>query len=156
MIDMETRWIGNAWLQPLSDAEQKELGYGSRPRQYRLKNEPHNRLTLIHKSVMYRIQDDLILDLGSIPPIIQTIPGYEKDRYWKSYSLHDQGYHCDEDFCHRVWISRDNGVAWNFEKVTRNQMDTLLKPSMMAEGAPRRRANIVREFVKVFGWFSWK
>lgn len=154
------KWTGNGASTPLTNEEQISIGLGTRKRSYIYRNEPHNRLTLEYNGVLYRPHDNLIHDYGSIPQILQGIPvlsrWFSKDSYPKSTVLHDAGY---DDMVkereHTLWISRDGGIIWNLEKVSRDLMDELLRVGVIAEGGPRWVSETYYRVVRACGWLCW-
>jgi hypothetical protein len=153
-------WTGNGYSTPLTNEEQIALGLGTKKRWYRFTNEPHNRLTIIYAGVMYRVQDGLIHDFGSIPWSFGGLPFigkyFRKDSYPKSVIIHDGAYdkHIPGEE-HVLWISRDGGETWCKEPVTRPLADLLLYVGILAEGGPGWVARMYYRAVSVFGGWWW-
>lgn len=152
-------WSGTGASDPLEDYEQLALGVGTKQRYYRFVQNPRNPLTYHHPDgTMWRPKSGLVHNFGSIPRLVQAIPGYEKDRHPDAYVLHDQGYQTG----HGVLCSRDGGATWHDEPVSKCYCDHMLYLSIMAEMKfgeitmkHRVKAVSIYAAVSLFGKNSW-
>jgi hypothetical protein len=88
-------------------------------------------------------------DLGSIPRVVQIIPALSKDRYARSYIMHDSAY------LYGGWYVRMADGAFRFVRLSRAEADEWLYRGIIAEGGSVATARTVWASVRAGGWCSW-
>lgn len=88
-------------------------------------------------------------DLGSIPRIVQIIPALSKDRYARSYIMHDSAY------LYGGWYVRMVDGAFRFVRLSRADADEWLYRGIRAEGGSEATAKTVWGAVRLAGGLSW-
>ena len=114
-------------------------------------NNPTNPLTCELKGTMYRPDNHFFSDLGSVPKSLQTLlpKWFAKDRYPLSYLYHDSGYKHGGH-----WVAAPGD--WHFIKMTRKQVDNILREMIILEGGGKANARTIWLGVWAGGWASWK
>jgi len=85
-------------------------------------------------------------DLGSIPPPLTAIPGLERDRFPKSYLLHDSA--CDN---HGLYFSSTLTGPFVFCEMPSESVHKLLRSSVRAEGGNAVNAAAIYAAVRSCG-----
>jgi hypothetical protein len=88
-------------------------------------------------------------DLGSVPRIVQIIPALSKDRYARSYIMHDSAY------LYGGWYVRQADGAFRFVRLSRDEADEWLYRGIIAEGGRVATARTVWAAVRIGGRLSW-
>lgn len=88
-------------------------------------------------------------DLGSIPRPVQAIPALSKDRYARSYILHDSAYQ------YGGWYLRLADGAFRFVRLSRAEADEWLYRGILAEEGSVATARVVWAAVRAAGRFAW-
>lgn len=88
-------------------------------------------------------------DLGSIPRAVQIIPALSKDRYARSYIMHDSAY------LYGGWYVRQADGAFRFVRLSRAEADEWLYRGIRAEGGREATARVVWCAVRAAGGLSW-
>jgi len=118
---------------------------------YEFTNDDADPLTVELDGTLYRPDRHYKSDLGSVPRTLQFIlPKYfAKDRYVKSFLLHDQSY-----LFGSIWVAVHGG--WENRKLTRKQADTMLRDTILCEGGSKANARLIYWGVRMGGFASWK
>jgi hypothetical protein len=88
-------------------------------------------------------------DLGSVPRIVQIIPALSKDRYARSYIMHDSAY------LYGGWYVRQADGAFRFVRLSRAEADEWLYRGILAEGGSEATASVVWCAVRAAGAVAW-
>lgn len=142
------QWSGEGKLWPLYDDNGVPVTTGGlfREQLYRFEQNTSNPLVLYFRGNLYS-PSNCVTDLGSIPRPVQMI--YPKDRWIRSYLLHDSGYITRGVLCGEY-------VPLVFKRQERKDIDDRLIPSILAEGGEVLDAHIIHWFVEKFGGPIWK
>ena len=73
-----------------------------------------------------------------------------RDSCTRTALMHDDGYRHAS-----LWVSRDNGVTWQLEPMTRKELDDFMHPSTRAEKLSRFWARAVHIGIRAGGWVNW-
>lgn len=117
---------------------------------YKFELLPASPLTFVHHDGRW-IQPSRSFETnqGSVPwAVTRLIP---KDRVLGFYA-HDSAY-----LSGYIWVSRDEGVTWAKETVTRLEADNLLRLMAVMDPQPlsERRALAIWLGVRIGGWMAW-
>jgi hypothetical protein len=93
-------------------------------------------------------------DFGSIPGIVQCIPGLNPLRFKVPYCFHDDAYHAGN-----FNISTDGGVTWHLSPVSEREANDRLEAQILhdpADPGNALEAETIWAGVEAGGWMSWK
>ena len=112
---------------------------------YEFRSNPYSPIAYHVGLIEYQPDHHFKTDGGSIPKLVQLIPCFQRDRFWRSYAFHDSAYK-------HGWIYV-NGMQ---TPIYRDQADAMLHDMILVEHGTDTTANTVYAFVRAFGWASWR
>ena len=100
-----------------------------------------------HPTLYVQSDRHFFSDYGSIPKVLQWVPGYDRHQYPYAYLQHDSAYQHQQ-----VYVSsRLDADTYTPCPVTREMADALLCAGLRASDAPERRVAVIWGAVRAFG-----
>ena len=140
------RFTGTFTLRPVG--QKRYLCFWTRSL-YRFENDIDNPLTYhCPNGTSIRPRDGMTTDMGTVPRIARIF--ISKDRYLKSYCIHDSGY--DEG---GFRVARYGSGAYRLIRVDRLVVDQQLRECIEAQGGDRVTRNTIYACVRAGGMALW-